>query len=358
MKVPTIPAELDLWEVKESFLFSVFTMDLVEPTAAEIIRRYSEPGTSEFGLSHMIYPDLKNAMEKGVSGKLRLETLEADISKTFLDKHWTKGVAAYMTRIGHLLSHHFQLRDASVYANSWYLSKLNASFKYHTEMRQHISTLEAQQDEMHRILTESVAGYTAPTSISYQEHYDKLLAHGHVVDHAANESKSRRVNFLDSSGRPHGRGHGGYNSGYGGREGNGGRGGCGRGRGTHADYVPPDVYAPMSTEERRKLHDRRTANQGTTQNREANLSRHTGQENQGPPDTIQIDGPSDATRTTNNQAGNHLRNLLANASARSAASRANPDTFSYGGESFVISRQANPTYRIANGCYPDLRVSC
>ena len=42
----------------------------------------------------MIYRDLKNAMENGVSGKLRLETLETDISKTFLDKHWTKGVAA------------------------------------------------------------------------------------------------------------------------------------------------------------------------------------------------------------------------------------------------------------------------
>jgi hypothetical protein len=39
-----------------------------------------------------------------------------------------------------------------------------------------------------------------------QEHYDKLLAHAHVVDHAANETKSRRVNFSDSSGRPHGRG--------------------------------------------------------------------------------------------------------------------------------------------------------
>jgi hypothetical protein len=41
--------------------------------------------------------------------------------------------------------------------------------------------------------------------------------------------------------------------------------------------------------------------------------------------------------------------LLANATARSAASLANADTFSYGGESFVISRQANPVYCIANG---------
>jgi hypothetical protein len=41
--------------------------------------------------------------------------------------------------------------------------------------------------------------------------------------------------------------------------------------------------------------------------------------------------------------------LLANAAACSAASRTDGDNFSYGGESFVISRQANPTYRIANG---------
>jgi hypothetical protein len=128
---PTAPAELDLWDMKEGFLFSVFTTVLVEPTAAEIIRRYSEYGTSEFGKSHLIYRDLKNAMENGVSGKLRLETLEVDISKTFLDKHWTKGVTAYMTRIGHLLSDHYQLRDATVYADSWYIAKLNASFKYH-----------------------------------------------------------------------------------------------------------------------------------------------------------------------------------------------------------------------------------
>jgi hypothetical protein len=64
-------------------------------------------------------------------------------------------------------------------------TRIRGTLPYHTEMRQHISTLEAQQDEMHCTLTASVSGYTAPTSISYQEHYDKLLAHGHVVDHAA-----------------------------------------------------------------------------------------------------------------------------------------------------------------------------
>jgi hypothetical protein len=50
--LPTVPAELDLWDMKEGFLFSVFTTVLVEPTAAKIIRRYSEYGTSEFGKSH------------------------------------------------------------------------------------------------------------------------------------------------------------------------------------------------------------------------------------------------------------------------------------------------------------------
>ena len=97
-----------------------------------------------------------------------------------------------MTRIGHLLSDHYQLRNASVHADEWYVTKLNASFKYHPEMRQHISTLEAQQDEMYRILTASITGFTAPPSIKYQEHYDKLLAHANVVNHAANESKMSR----------------------------------------------------------------------------------------------------------------------------------------------------------------------
>jgi hypothetical protein len=36
--IPTVPADLDLWNKKESFLFSVFTTVLVEPTSAEIIR--------------------------------------------------------------------------------------------------------------------------------------------------------------------------------------------------------------------------------------------------------------------------------------------------------------------------------
>jgi hypothetical protein len=239
-----------------------------------------------------------------------------------------------MTRIGHLLSDHYQLRDVTLYADSWYVGKINTSCKYHPEMRQHISTLEAQQDEMHRVLASSIPGFVAPSSITYQEHYDKLLAHAHVVDHATNKIKSRRVNYSVSSGRHHGQGrprtHGSGRGGYNGRGGRGGRGSFqGRGRGSHLEYVPPDVYAHMSHEERRKLHDRRTAGNlgaaGAAQNREANSSRHTGQGNQGPPDTIQID---DATRGTTNQAGNHLRNLLANASARSAATRTDGDNFS------------------------------
>jgi hypothetical protein len=60
--IPTVPADLDLWNKKESFLFSVFTRVLVEPTSAEIIRRYSEPNSVEFGQSHTIYRDLKNAI--------------------------------------------------------------------------------------------------------------------------------------------------------------------------------------------------------------------------------------------------------------------------------------------------------
>ncbi len=36
MTVPTSPADLDLWNVKESFLFSVFTTVFVGPTYSDL----------------------------------------------------------------------------------------------------------------------------------------------------------------------------------------------------------------------------------------------------------------------------------------------------------------------------------
>jgi hypothetical protein len=128
-------------------------------------------------------------MENGISGKLCLQTLEDAIIKTVLDKNWTKGAVAFMTHIGHLLSDHFKLRDATVYSDQWYITKLNSSFNYHPEMRAHISTLEAQHAEISRSLSAAMHGAATPAPTTYQEHYDKLLAHATVIDFTALEIK-------------------------------------------------------------------------------------------------------------------------------------------------------------------------
>jgi hypothetical protein len=123
---PSTPAEADLFDRKQRYVFQALTKTLLEPSAAEILRRYSDVNLPYYGNAQMLFADLITNVSEGVVGKLTVRELERNITKLRLNKDWTKTTSAFVTHIAHLLSDHLGMNPrpasgAHLYTDEWYM---------------------------------------------------------------------------------------------------------------------------------------------------------------------------------------------------------------------------------------------
>ena len=346
---PGTAEEIDLFDSVKKFAFSVFSHVLQEPTSVRILRKYSTPGSTDFGDSQKLYDDLVKAMTTGASGKSTLKKVEGDLVKARLNKTWTKTRAAFMTYVMNLVKDHQELAPAGTYNDQWYVDKVNDTLEEDHLMRTYVSTLETQAAAIARVTGTPVA------AVSYDNHTVNLVEHATTLDDV-NDRTKRRSNNTDVTSGDRGRGRGGRGSGRG--NDSRGRGGRGSGSGTrHKDYVPPHVFAKMTAEQKKELYDRRNKNSGGNGGNSNSNGGGSGNSNQTvattevQATTTNNDGANTSNQPDNqNSPGAHLRNMLSNASARgggrSATSNTSENTIMVNG---VKYRSCNVTYHIANG---------
>ncbi len=194
---PGTAEEIALFEKQEKFAFSVFTSTLQEATATEILRRYANPtDTARFGKAQALYANLCTAMTSGNAGENTLKSIENDLEELRLDKNWTKTVASFVTRVGHLIKDHRELSDPTVHTDPWYIKKLDETFSKHPEMSSYITTLKTQSAVIARH-----TGTAPAAALTYLDHYNDLMEHATAIDgrNAKNRVVKRNQNVNNAN---------------------------------------------------------------------------------------------------------------------------------------------------------------
>ena len=350
-----------LFDSQQRFMFSVFTKHLTEPKAQDILRKYSNPKSSNFGDAQSIYAELVDHYEGGATGRVSVNSIETKLTTIRLNKTWTKSVSSFVTHVSGLIQTHKDLTD-NLHGDSYYIEKLNNTFQEHQGMNSHIKTLETQENVLLRRLGQKVRAKT------YDDQLHELSEYAVTLDqlYSARQNARRSTNQSErQSGRggQGGRGGGGNrnrreNGGRGGRgnsgrnRSNGGRGGNGRDSG----YIPYNEWIAMSYEDKQRVIRERARTNGQQQANTSNRSGGNGDNNQdqastGPPTTIQVqeqDRQQDrqAQSGGNNAPGSMIRNMMSQSSQRSAsASQRGGDELTIDGS---VYRRVNTTYRISN----------
>jgi hypothetical protein len=331
--IPSTAEEIALFDRKQRYVFQALTKTLIEPSASEILRRYSDMNLTDYGNAQMLFADLCTTISEGVVGKLTVKELERNITKLRLNKDWTKSVTAFVTHISHLLSDHLgmnprPLSGAHLYTDEWYIDKLNDTFSEHTEMRGFIQSIQLTNATVARSLT----GTAAPATLVYTEYLANITDKAAIIDDDnKNKNRSRRV---VNTGRGRGRVRGD-------RVAKPAQAVRGRGSGRtpnatsrHTDFVTDSEYLKMTPDEKRKLYERRN---GITA---APASSATA-----PPTSVSVpaaDAQTVTTEITTAAPGTVVRNMLSNAGARNANSGS---SITVNGTTYT----ANVSYRVTQG---------
>ena len=338
-----------LFDSQQRFMFSVFSKALTEPKAQDILRKYTNPKSADFGDAQSIYADLVDYYEGGAQGRVSVTQLEVKLTVLRLNKTWTKSISAFVTHVSGLIQTHKDLTD-NKHDDNYYMEKLNATFEEHQGMRAHIKSLEAQEGVLLRRLGKAVKPKT------YADQLHELGKYAITLDdlYSKRQNSHRNANQSERGGRG-GRGNGGRGGrgrGNGGRYGGRGNGGRSNGRGNGRDragpaYVSPEEWACKTPEERQEILRRREQ----ARSQQANMSETTQTNNSnaqqaqtsGPPTTINVQ----EQQPSNNAPGTMIRNMMSQSSQRSASAsqRGANDELTIEGS---VYRRVNVAYRISN----------
>ncbi len=333
--IPSTPAEADLFDRKQRYVFQALTKTLLEPSTAKILRRYSDANLSDYGDAQMLFSDLITNVSEGVVGKLTVRELERNITKLRLNKDWTKSTSAFVTHIAHLLSDHLGMNPrpasgAHLYTDEWYIDKLNDTFSEHAEMRSFIQSIQLTNATVARSL--SITGGTPATAVSYNEYLANIIDKAAVIDDD-NKANNRGKRVVHNAGRGRRRIH----------ENRHPRSAQSSGRGSgrtpsKAGFVTDLEYNKLTPEEKKKLYEKRKV-----------ISAAPANSGSVPPTSVSVPVVADAQTITTEittaqtaQPGTVVRNMLSNAGSRTVAST---DSITINGKTYT----ANVSYRVTEG---------
>ena len=229
---PTVGAVgYDVWQAKQKHAFAILSSTLLESGSQQIVHRYSDQSDpTTFGDAQSIYRDLVLHFTGGVAAATTLESLEREIDLLCWDRKWSKTHVAFLMMVDHKLVDHRGLAPSANFPDTWYIKKLNATFKNHNEVTSYIGQLALQEVTYTRVSGAAVtAALTYEIQVSHLRDFCIMLDARHQEQAAANQASTAMKTEIKKSLGIH-TSEGEQQTGH--RRGGPGHGrGCGRGRG-------------------------------------------------------------------------------------------------------------------------------
>ena len=316
--VPSTGDQQALFGVLQQYTFAVFTNTLKEPSATNLLCRYTGKlaGTNE-GNAQALYTNLVKLMEGGMSARTSCNRLELELGRLRLDKGWNKPIVSFLVHFSHKLNDLRELRDPSdttSYGDTWAISAIDTCLSSHSKMASHVNSLASTCN--------AIATMGASVSaLTFDAYMEQLTSHATVLD-SRYQARHRATNLTDR-GQPNQGGRGGGQGGRGGRGGDSSK--------PSGDVTDPTVrlsdaqYQKLTPEQRKKRFDRKqAASSQRTTNRTTTVPGTTTTTPPLPAVTVPLGNARTVASTIANSVppvppGTVLRQIMSSASARDAS---------------------------------------
>ena len=199
-----------------------------------------------------------------------MESLEREIDQLRWDRKWSKTLVAFLTMVDHKLVDHRGLAPSANFPDTWYIKKLNATFKNHNEITSYIGQLALQEVTYTRVSGAAVTtALTYEIQVSHLRDFCIMLDARHQEHAAANRAhtamkteikKSLGIHTSDGE-QQTARGRGGPGRGRGRGRGRGHSQGRGRGRerGRYHNFLSDDEFWSLDEDGYQRLLQARAA---------------------------------------------------------------------------------------------------
>lgn len=281
------------------FMICVFATKIKESTSIPLVRKYTDdPSASHYNNAQLLFKDLVENHESGVTGSIRASELEKEIIGMQCDPSANRKMVGFLNAWQNKVMDLDNLLD-SPKDDAWKSERLKTALRTHPLMNAQATALETQGRQI------AIATSMAYTEPEFKVFFCQIMMYAKTLDAQTTENaKSQRRNHYTERGRNdggRGRGDGGRGRGRGGRggRGDGGRGrgdarGRGRGRGGNpssaiitptlgADgkypYYEPHVFNSFTQEQRSMI---------TRHNRNHSSSNGNNQQGSAPPSMISV----------------------------------------------------------------------
>ena len=135
---PETNEEKKVFASQKVYLFQVFTIVLVEPTASKLLRKYSNHEDPEnYGDSQKIHEALVKRFMTGSFAQIQRADPVCKINAARLDETWTKSICQFLTAFSHMIYDIRSLRapnNSTSYSDPWCIDALNTALSTHTVM--------------------------------------------------------------------------------------------------------------------------------------------------------------------------------------------------------------------------------
>ena len=264
--VPTTQEEVDLFDVQQRFMYSVFTKVLTEPSAVDILRKYANPtDRTRFGDAQSIYQEIVDHFEGGAIQRVTIISIDTKLTNMRLNRDWSKTVLAFVNEVSKLIKDHRELTSNSN-GDDYYIAKVKATFSEHKDMQQLIGAMETQESLMERrfqAALSSAGGFAGLPTMGYDAFMFEIKQFAIDLDarYAKSQAK-RRANKAEKKkkeddakknggGNRNGGNRGGDRNNNGGRTNGGGQRGGRDSRGP--GYISQEDWLKMSYDERQRI---------------------------------------------------------------------------------------------------------
>ena len=172
--VPETPSEIALFAEHQKFMYSVFEQKLKTAKSLKFVRRHRDNFDAQ-----MLYHELLNTYEEGVTQDINIDTIEREIHNFRLTDSWTGTLESFFTRFEHKI---LDLEEVSkVEVNDKEKRKwLDNAIRGHADLQGAITTS--------RVVQQTLSG----KELSYDQYWDIIVSHAKVLDEQNKKSTSSR----------------------------------------------------------------------------------------------------------------------------------------------------------------------